>query len=181
MRRIAKSTLLLQCVAWYPLLDWEGAVMAKKKCTGCGVKKTETEFFWRSKAKGIRQARCKDCYRAWRAENYADHYERYRDEYKVRAKKRNARVRTENMQKSVAYLKTHPCVSCGESDFVVLDFDHRDQSKKTASVSRMRQDVYSWERIKAEIAKCDVLCANCHRRRTAKQLGWYKHVEVGMV
>src|SRR5205085_2488432 len=68
------------------------------------------------------------------------------------------------------YLKTHPCVDCGEADPVVLDFDHlRD---KVANVSEMLSR--PWRVILAEMRKCDVVCANCHRRRTAKRLGSFR-------
>ena len=42
------------------------------------------------------------------------------------------------------------------------------------SVNRMRTMRYSWNAILVEIAKCDIRCANCHRRRTASQYGWDK-------
>lgn len=67
------------------------------------------------------------------------------------------------------YVSQHPCALCGESDPAVLQFDHlRD---KVAVVSRMMD--YSWESILKEIEKCQVLCANCHARKTAKEHGWY--------
>lgn len=62
------------------------------------------------------------------------------------------------------------CQDCGEVDPVVLEFDHRDD--KIMDVSTMIGS-RSWSVIQAEIAKCDVVCANCHRRRTAKRFGWY--------
>ena len=56
------------------------------------------------------------------------------------------------------------CVDCGENNHIVLDFDHlRD---KKYNVSRMIHDGFSWKAIKREIAKCEVVCANCHRIRT---------------
>lgn len=58
------------------------------------------------------------------------------------------------------YLLTHPCVDCGERDPVVLEFDHRDPSIKEGRVSDM-----SKQKVGAEIEKCDVRCANCHRKR----------------
>ena len=70
------------------------------------------------------------------------------------------------------YLASHSCIKCGEPDVVVLEFDHRDPSSKIKDVSKMIQDGNSLIKIAAEIVKCDVLCANCHRRKTVAQFGW---------
>lgn len=62
-----------------------------------------------------------------------------------------------------------PCHDCGRRlPPCAMDFDHRDPSEKVASVTRMigRAGV---ERILAEVAKCDIVCANCHRARTMLQ------------
>jgi hypothetical protein len=66
------------------------------------------------------------------------------------------------------FFKTHPCVDCGERDPVVLEFDHlRDKSFAIGpSLSRR-----GWQDILDEMKKCEVVCANCHRRRTAKRRG----------
>jgi hypothetical protein len=60
-----------------------------------------------------------------------------------------------------AYRETHPCVDCGEPDAVVLVFDHRPGSIKKAAV----KSLCSLKGVQAEVAKCDVRCANCHLRR----------------
>lgn len=70
-----------------------------------------------------------------------------------------------------AFLGDPPCVDCGESDPIVLTFDHL--SDKITDVAKMIQS-YSWAAVEREIAKCDVRCFNCHMRRTAHQRGWYK-------
>jgi hypothetical protein len=68
----------------------------------------------------------------------------------------------------IEYFRTHPCVDCGEADAVVLEFDHlRDKSFDVAQSLPYR----SWQSILDEIAKCEVVCANCHRRRTARRRG----------
>lgn len=60
------------------------------------------------------------------------------------------------------------CADCGIRNHIVLDFDHiRD---KKYNVSRMIHDGFSWAAIKKEIAKCEVVCANCHRLRTHNRL-----------
>lgn len=71
------------------------------------------------------------------------------------------------------YLDEHPCVDCGESDPIVLDFDHI-RGTKTASVSYLLGSSMSWDRVQKEIDKCVVRCANCHRKKTAKERGWIK-------
>lgn len=88
---------------------------------------------------------------------------------------RRAQVRAAHQQRIVDHLLAHPCVECGERDLRVLDFDHEDRSGKTADVARLASMNIAWERIAAEIAKCSVRCANCHRRRTAEQLGYWRH------
>lgn len=90
---------------------------------------------------------------------------------------RNAKIQAENQGKVCDYLHRHPCVDCGEPDIVVLDFDHRDPEKKSDTIQAMIHSSYSWNTIMKEINKCDVRCANCHRRRTARQFGSYKLVD----
>ncbi len=66
------------------------------------------------------------------------------------------------------YFSTHPCCDCGETDPLVLEFDHlRDKRFNIGSALPYR----NWESILAEIEKCEVVCANCHRRRTGRRLG----------
>lgn len=60
------------------------------------------------------------------------------------------------------YLQTHPCVDCGEKDPIVLEFDHV-RGEKILNVTAMA--TAPREKVLAEIAKCDIRCANCHRRR----------------
>ncbi len=71
------------------------------------------------------------------------------------------------------YLSTHSCVDCGESDIRCLEFDHV-RGKKSNNVSKLISNVCSLNRIKLEIKKCDVRCANCHRKKTSDIQGWYK-------
>ena len=72
----------------------------------------------------------------------------------------------------VNYLSNKCCVDCGETDIVVLDFDHlKDKKFEIGLAVSNGLDV---EKIKAEITKCVIRCANCHRRKTSKELGWFK-------
>lgn len=58
---------------------------------------------------------------------------------------------------------TLKCNRCGENDIACLDFHHTDKDDKDFSISAVVKD-YSWDRILEEIEKCEVLCANCHRK-----------------
>ena len=57
------------------------------------------------------------------------------------------------------------CVSCDEDDPACLDFHHTDTDRKEMTVSSMISYGYSKERLLGEIGKCEILCANCHRKR----------------
>lgn len=61
-----------------------------------------------------------------------------------------------------------------------MDFDHRDGEIKVRSISWMAyHDTSNFEKIKREIKKCDLVCANCHRQRTHDRL--VKSAEVANV
>lgn len=64
------------------------------------------------------------------------------------------------------------CADCNETDSIVLEFDHRCRDEKYINISDAVRLGWALEKIKVEINKCDVVCANCHRRRTAKQMKW---------
>jgi hypothetical protein len=114
------------------------------------------------------QRHCKQCIAEW----HKEHYKKRTSYYKKKARKHNKEYKVRNLQFMVDYLKEHPCVDCGEKDPIVLEFDHR--SDKDCNVSTM--GTLSLDRVQEEIAKCDVRCANCHRRKTAKQLNWYERI-----
>ncbi len=64
-------------------------------------------------------------------------------------------------------LKSQPCADCNVSyPPYVMDFDHKDPSQKLENVAQLTSRGWSADRIKEEIQKCDVVCANCHRKRT---------------
>jgi len=79
----------------------------------------------------------------------------------------------ENRRRIREYLESRGCVDCGESDRRVLDFDHRDPRSKVGGIARLAM-TKPWPVVLSEIEKCDVRCANCHRRRTALQFDWLK-------
>lgn len=67
-------------------------------------------------------------------------------------------------------LRRVPCLDCGRSFAPhVMDFDHRDPSAKSFSLASENVFLKNRRLLEAEAAKCDVVCANCHRIRTAAQ------------
>lgn len=158
------------------MLDGESDADAfeMKVCTKCGPPaQLIGNFAIRSRARGTRQAMCKTCQNAYGRQ----HYQTYGPKYIKKARLWTAQQNRVNAAFIIDYLRHHPCVDCGESDIVVLEFDHlRD---KLMDVSELVTAGYSLERIKREIDKCEVVCANCHRRRTSKRVRSYRTLALG--
>jgi hypothetical protein len=87
--------------------------------------------------------------------------------FRNKARARRKKLARQNQQKLIKYLKTHPCVDCGECDIRVLEFDHV-RGKRKYRISSMVYSGRSWKNLLREIVKCDVRCANCHSLRTYK-------------
>lgn len=92
-----------------------------------------------------------------------EYYRRNIAKYKERSKKRMA-ARMQIMQQ----LKDKPCMDCGvKYPYYVMDFDHRDPKTKKFNLSLVGQR--SMKSVLEEIAKCDLVCSNCHRARTHRK------------
>jgi len=138
-------------------------VSGELTCARCGLAKPAEHFSIRCRETGERQAWCRACMTDYKR----DWYLRNRDHQVARVRMNRDRTSRENQDRAWEYLGQHPCVDCGEPDPVVLQFDHlRDKSR---NVSTMLRSGFSWTAIQAEIDKCAVRCANCHRRKTARE------------
>lgn len=145
------------------------AGQALRRCGRCGGMKPVTAFLFRAKARGTLKSYCTPCSRAYARE----HYERNKAAYVARARKWRDRERPRIRARIDEYLRSHPCVDCGESAITLLEFDHRERAEKRLAVADLARNS-TWSRLRREIEKCDVRCANCHRRRTAVQFAWAK-------
>lgn len=135
-----------------------------RTCRVCGAQESPDVSFV------VKGNICLACQRIYTRE----HYQNNKAAYAYKAK-RNRDIYVKAVREFLqSYLREHPCIDCGESDLVVLDFDHKDPSLKVFHVAAAVNRKLKLESIKAEIEKCDVRCANCHRRRTAAQFGWWK-------
>jgi hypothetical protein len=140
-----------------------------RRCGRCGERKPLDDFAWRRKERGQRHNMCRPCHSEYRREHYLANRRRYIDKATVNKQK----LRLERTILLIEYFKDHPCVDCGETDPVVLEFDHT--ADKSFDICQKLIDT-TWERILAEIEKCEVVCANCHRRRTAMRRGALRYL-----
>lgn len=130
-----------------------------RRCSRCGEVQPIMAFRWRRDRQRY-AAWCRSCKRAYDR----DWYRRNRESHKqaVRA------LRREQVVANVALVrraKSVPCADCGAScPHYVMDFDHV-RGTKTGTIGRMVSEA-STPRLLGEIAKCEVVCANCHRERS---------------
>jgi hypothetical protein len=128
-----------------------------RKCSICKKTKPVKLFTWQMSAGRMwPKNRCKKCvsgtpYNRMKGREY----------YKARR------------LKMLEYLSSHPCVDCGEKDPIILEFDHRDPKTKIMAVGTMFALNRPWNKIMQEVDKCDVRCANCHKRKTALTRGYF--------
>ncbi len=108
-------------------------------CTACSQEKPITEFYKKGR---YSHSECRSCFN-----------------------KRSTEKQRKNKIQAVAY-KGGRCVRCGYQGHVAaLDFHHLDPQKKNFAISTLKN--HSFRKMKDELDKCILLCANCHRELTA--------------
>lgn len=140
-----------------------------KRCPKCLLDKDISEYNKSANRRDGLQVYCRSCQRGIDRAFY--HANESRKEG-VRGTVEAARAAAQEFVWE--YLKRHPCVDCGESDPIVLDFDHV-RGTKVRAVCSLVSAGFAIAVISTEIQKCEVRCANCHRRKTAQRAGnWWK-------
>lgn len=140
-----------------------------KLCPTCSTLKSIADFTHnRARPDGF-NSQCKSCKRVvqrnWYAKNKARHVANV-------ARRRRAAEAT-IIKRILQYLSCHPCIDCGEMNPVLLEFDHV-RGNKVNSVCNLISRGCGWDKIEAEINKCEVRCCRCHRLKTAEQFGYRK-------
>lgn len=159
------------------------------ECKKCKITKASSEF-------SPTYTTCKECKNAYRREWHLRNLEVRREkdklrmakfrsenpEYVARARQKARKYAEANRAKNLKYalerqaagrefintFKSKPCMDCGGSfPPHVMDFDHV-RGEKVSNIGEMGN--YSFDSIKEEISKCDLICANCHRIRTYNRL-----------
>ncbi len=126
----------------------------------CGICKRELpktlEFF--ASRKGVRKIRfqgnCRDCQKQYRKDHYYNNKEKYLK--KASKYRKDFYIWFHDIKKKLK------CEECNENRYWVLDFHHLDPTEKEESLTVLVQRS-SKENVLKEIAKCKVLCSNCHR------------------
>lgn len=142
-----------------------------KICIACKKSKNVSEFPPNKSTKDGLNRKCRLCFNEYMKQWYAKN----KEAHVVRTTKVKKETREKVLSFLWDYFITHPCVHCGETDPIVLEFDHIDKDQKEFGIHFLVKNGNSLDKIKKEISKCRVLCCNCHRRRTAKQLGWWRN------
>lgn len=93
-------------------------------------------------------------------------YQQHKDHMRQKQRDRRAAIRRW-LQEEVLAGKT--CSRCSESDSDCFDFHHKDPSLKEFNMGEVLMRKMGKERILNELAKCEILCANCHRKHHAKE------------
>lgn len=132
-----------------------------KKCVLCQTSKELSGFNKKRSAPDGLQNVCRECNRARSRRYYAENHDLHREN--VSRRKNSERVRQRALLKE--YKEKTPCSDCNLLwPSYVLDFDHVGDNK-SYNVSRM-VGTFNDEKLWMEIAKCELVCANCHRVRT---------------
>lgn len=129
-----------------------------KRCPTCDQERPSDQFYRDASRRDGFAVRCKSCHQTWKRQWRVSESGRRSSRLAQRRHRERRFAEIKNALPGLA------CQRCGETDPVVLEFHHRDRSEKSGEVSRMIASHRPWQDVSDEIAKCDVLCANCHRR-----------------
>ena len=137
-----------------------------KICSKCKILKEEIEFSFKNKTKNKLQSWCKECLQDHNRKTYIEKPNR-----KEQVKSASKRYKAKMEEFLYKYLTSHPCVACGQTNILTLQFDHLENKLFNIGSQATSSSI---ETIEKEIAKCQVLCANCHSIKSAQQLNSWK-------
>lgn len=136
-----------------------------KICTKCKNELDETCFAFKNKTNNILHSQCKEC----QVPKQHTHYLQNISKYKTKARTNNKRYIKRNKEYVNQYKENKGCCLCKENTPEALDFHHITTDKEN-NISRLTSSSISLTTLQSEMAKCVVLCANCHRKVHAGKL-----------
>jgi len=127
----------------------------KRPCNGCVKAKPLSHFQPKVQANGKEgwEGKCKSC-------------------VSLRQKKSSISRNKEARQLVFEYLKKHPCIDCGETNVLALEFDHVHSKKFDVGTALMNNTTL--DLLKKEIKKCVVRCSTCHRIKTHLEINSWR-------
>ncbi len=145
-----------------------------KTCCRCKNEKDIEAFGINNSNPDGRQKYCRECKRGIARKWYNSSC---KDAHIANVRKNNRRYRKIAQDLVWEYLKQHPCVDCGQTDPIVLEFDHKNGKTKEDEISRLVSQCGGLGKLQREMKKCQVLCSYCHKRKTAKQFRHWKYLK----
>jgi hypothetical protein len=141
---------------------------SQRRCARCGQLQPICNFGKKQRRPNEYQSYCRPC----QSEYHREHYQKNKNAYFESVQRRYIRLR-----ELLRAAKDKPCADCGiKYPYYVMDLDHREGQEKCGVVARFLKR-HSKQALLAEIAKCDVVCANCHRERTHQRKQRARQVE----
>jgi AcrR family transcriptional regulator len=138
------------------------AGLTTRRCGRCSRTLPETDF---NRSGNGRQHWCRACFAAYFRERGDVHRRQVRRSLQAR--------RTRACELVRGFLAARSCVDCGEDEILVLEFDHC-RGEKEAGIARLVYQGVRPEVLRRELERCEVVCVNCHRRRTARRAGSFR-------
>ncbi|AEL97914.1 HNH endonuclease [Mycobacterium phage Patience] len=132
---------------------------ATRVCKRCNQRKPFSDFH---KNRSGYKTKCKDCC----SEIASNYWGKNKEILRKKADERAKLIKIPNQTFVSQVLKNSCCADCGEDNWLVLQFDHV-RGEKYRNVSDM-MNTHSLEAVAEEVAKCDIVCSNCHILRTMK-------------
>lgn len=140
---------------------------AVKVCRKCNKGKPRSEFHRNKRYIDSLARWCKACVSKQAKANYR----KRGPEHVANVNRSRDKTRRRNQRIVCEHLLENPCEIRGEKDILALDFDHIEPGSKDLEISYAVHGGWSESRLRKEMSKCRILCANCHRRETALQNG----------
>jgi len=137
-------------------------------CSSCKQDLDIICFSFKNKKRKKLNSLCKSCHSQYRRGHYVKNKRKYIEKAQ-RWNKKQGEILREYLYNILLKSK---CIDCGEKDVLVLEFDHVENKK--IGIAQMYKNRYSMSAVQQELKKCVVRCANCHRRKTAQESGFWK-------
>lgn len=142
--------------------NWDGKL---KTCTKCNVEKSTDEFYHQSLQEAKKMPWCKPC-----KDSYTKEYVSLNKERCAAANTRRRNERKAQLQSRIdGYKLALGCKTCGYAGCPSALEAHHPHDDKEYTISYLVKSGFAWDTVLTELAKCEIICANCHRELHA---GW---------